>query len=335
LKDKDGYIHGKCCELCKSFIKSVKKQIRSPQTKLDIKLLEMSGWQLIESDPGVFTSLIESLGTNHVQVEELYSLDVEELSSLLPYGVIFLFKYVGSGKQQMFGRLDYDASHNMFFANQTINNACATQAILSVMLNRPEIELGPELHQFKEFSQHLPSEFRGEALSNSELIRSVHNSFARNEPWVNEDVKTATDGDDVFHFIAYLEHAGQLYELDGLREAPINHGTCSSFPEKVVQVIQQRINSYPMNEIRFNLLALVKDRRIQAQSIGDIALLQREEEKRRKWAKENELRKFNFLDLIIATLKFQIDKVGIDNVISKGIERAKAKKEAEQPKVEI
>ncbi|OLL21631.1 Ubiquitin carboxyl-terminal hydrolase 2 [Neolecta irregularis DAH-3] len=291
----------------------------------------MSGWQLIESDPGVFTSLIESLGTKHVQVEELYSLDVAELGSLLPYGVIFLFKYVGSGKQEMFGRLDYDASHDMCFANQTINNACATQAILSVLLNRPEIELGPELLQFKEFSQHLPSEFRGEALK---LIRSVHNSFARNEPWVNEDVKTATDDDDVFHFIAYLEHAGQLFELDGLREAPINHGTCSSFPEKVVQVIQQRINAYPANEIRFNLLAIVKDRRVHAQDIGDMALLQKEEERRRRWAKENELRKFNFLDLIITALKFEIDNIGIDNMIFKGTKRAKARRESGKPSVD-
>ncbi len=36
--------------------------------------------------------------------------------------------------------------------------------------------------------------------------------------------KTATDDDDVFHFIAYLPHNGRIYELDGIQSAPIDHG---------------------------------------------------------------------------------------------------------------
>jgi ubiquitin carboxyl-terminal hydrolase L5 len=48
-----------------------------------------------------------------------------------------------------------------------LQNACGTQAVLSIVLNRPDIEIGPSLEEFKEFTAAFPSELRGEALSNS------------------------------------------------------------------------------------------------------------------------------------------------------------------------
>ena len=149
------------------------------------------------------------------------------------------------------------------------------------------------------------SQLRGEALSNSELIRDVHNSFARSSPFVDEAQRAAPEEDDVFHFIAYTSVNGILYELDGLQVAPISHGTCNleEFPDKVIPVLQRRIERYPANEIRFNLLAMVRDPRIRAREMGDQDLLYQEEQKRRAWQWENALRRHNFVGFIGEVIK--------------------------------
>lgn len=145
---------------------------------------------------------------------------------------------------------------------------------------------------------------RGEALSNSELIREVHNSFARSSPFVDETEREGDEG-DAFHFIAYLPRNGKLYELDGLQPAPISHGDCSDsdFAERVMDVLQRRVARYDISEIRFNLLAMVRDRRVAAREVGDVEALEAEERKREGWMFENALRRHNFVAFAGEVLK--------------------------------
>ena len=78
------------------------------------------------------------------------------------YGVIFLFKYPTGEKPSEVpkdGSFDFKAAENLFFAAQTIQNACGTQAILSVLLNKQgQIEIGAKLQEFKDFTSAFPSE---------------------------------------------------------------------------------------------------------------------------------------------------------------------------------
>ncbi|KAI1436016.1 ubiquitin carboxyl-terminal hydrolase [Xylaria sp. CBS 124048] len=310
------------------------------------------GWNTIESDAGVFTSLLNNLGAKDVQFEELLTLEPEVLASLHPvYGVIFLFKYPTDGPyastdKPLDGTFDHEATERIFFAAQTIQNACGTQALLSVLLNKDKesggvgtsaapgedaaVDIGQPLREFREFTMVLPPEFRGEALSNSELIRDVHNSFAKSSPFVDETQRTSGEPEDAFHFIAYTPINGTLYELDGLQPAPISHGSCATgeFPTKVMEVLQRRIARYDMSEIRFNLMAMVRDLRIRAREIGDHEALQREEQKRKDWQFENALRRHNFVGFAGAVLKGVVAKKlseGGDEAYKKWVDDAKAK----------
>ncbi|XP_048587400.1 ubiquitin carboxyl-terminal hydrolase isozyme L5 [Nematostella vectensis] len=222
-------------------------------------------WCLIESDPGVFTELIRGFGCTGVQVEEIYSLDDASLENLRPvHGIIFLFKWK-PGEEPAGSVVQDSRSLGIFFAKQVITNACATQAILSVLLNtaHPDIDLGPNLSSFKDFSATFDGALKGLSLSNSDVIRAVHNSFSRQQMF-EFDAKMPQKDDDVYHFVAYAPINGRLYELDGLREGPIDHGACTldNWVAVCKPIIETRMQRYSSEEIRFNLMAIVTDRKM-------------------------------------------------------------------------
>jgi ubiquitin carboxyl-terminal hydrolase L5 len=306
-------------------------------------------WCTIESDPGVFTCLVESIGVSGVEFDELWSLDDDSLQHLCQsskvYGLIFLFKWQASEQEDQ--RPTLEEEHDLFFAKQTVTNACATQAILSVLLNtpcleedqstEPLIQLGPVLSTFKAFTSSFPPDLKGMAIGSSEEIRTAHNSFARIDPFLSdEDTKKSTKIDDdsnVFHFIAYIPKNGHVYEIDGLKSGPIVVGSYTNIAEEAVAsggeawlsvarlAIQERIERFSSSEIKFNLMAVVRDRRIDLQSSLENIILTGEtlhneedvifvrdklaalEEKRNMWKRENERRRHNYLPFCVELLK--------------------------------
>ncbi|CCG24325.1 Yuh2 ubiquitin C-terminal hydrolase [Candida orthopsilosis Co 90-125] len=277
-----------------------------------------SGWNTIDSDAGVFTELVEKLGVTNVEINDLYSIDSETLRVLQPiYGVIFLFKYGKKDREHASLNKpitgEYDANYQdmgLFFANQMIQNACATQAVLNVLFNVDDVNLGEELNNFKSFVTGFDSEMIGETLSNSELIRSIHNSFSTPSLVAQEDKPPPQDYDDktdgLFHFVGYVMKNSQIYELDGLKQYPIKHGECQSqdeFIEKLPGVLQDRISAYDASELRFSLLAITNNKLEQARATGDEVEIASQLDKRELWQRENELRKHDYTGLIVQLLK--------------------------------
>ena len=132
--------------------------------------IPVGGWKELESDPGLFTLLVENFGVKGVQVEEIY--DLQERIDGEVYGFIFLFKWneVGRSRRKVQPNPseafceDEKIVNGMFFAHQLIPNSCATHALLSVLLNCEGIELGTLITRLKVRIISLVTQIRGQIL---------------------------------------------------------------------------------------------------------------------------------------------------------------------------
>ena len=325
-----------------------------------------NNWCTIESDPGVFTELMEKMGAKDVMVDELFDVSDESFEAIAPaFGLLFLFKWTKETAAAAGGKplAQEETDPNFFFARQTVTNACATQAILSILLNASNrVDIGKDLSEFKEFTKEFTPEMRGETLGSNPMIRTVHNAFARPEPFVMEDssgsasskrkgLRDEDDDDAAYHFIAYLPYQGGLYEVDGLQPGPVclqadagfgDDVDSSAWMKAVRPYIEARINRYAGGEIRFNLMAVIKDRKpillqrlekAEAEGRAQDATAIREhlaafEEKRKLWMEENIRRKHNYVPFIVTALRLLAKKKKLKGLVRAAQEKALERKRA-------
>ncbi|CAH1164022.1 unnamed protein product [Phaedon cochleariae] len=244
---------------------------------VDIKELT-EGWLELESDPGLFSLLLEDFGVKGVQVEEIYDLN-KPLDSPV-YGFIFLFRWVEERRSrrkvveqnETFVK-DEEIVNNIFFAQQMVPNSCATHALISILLNCPTIHLGETLIRLKAHTHGMSPDNKGWAIGNTPELACAHNSHAmpqaKRKLEKGSGVSTGRFTGEAFHFVSFVPIGGRLFELDGLKPFPIDHGPCNDmeWTDKFRCVITDRlgITADEYNEIRFNLMAVVPDRRLAIQ----------------------------------------------------------------------
>ncbi|KAF8160907.1 ubiquitin carboxyl-terminal hydrolase [Crassisporium funariophilum] len=283
---------------------------------------ETSGWQLTESDPGVFTELLKALNVPLI-VDDLYSLDSDSLAALQPlHALIFLFKWIPSSDDAAAARYNgtNDPDFAGFFAHQVVNNACATLAVLNALGNIPSLKTGNQLAELMQFTTGMDPQTRGLVLTSADWLRELHNALSPPSAFSLDGLGLSKKTEDAYHFVVYLPVMGALYELDGLKPHALRHGSCGDSGEGWLniarEVIEARINTYPVGALEFSLLALRDDPlpSLQSQlqhyqstgnssSAGDILTkISNENAKRERWAFENSLRRHNHVGLVQALL---------------------------------
>ncbi|KAJ7128952.1 ubiquitin carboxyl-terminal hydrolase [Mycena crocata] len=312
---------------------------------------DSNGWQLTESDPGVFSELLKTLGVPLI-VDDLYSLDPDSLAALQPlHALIFLFKWIPtSGDASTSQGGEHDRDFPGFFAHQVVNNACATLAVLNGLGNIPSLTTGPQLADLINFTTGMDPQTRGMVITSADWLREAHNSLSPPSAISLDGLGLPKTSEDAYHFVVYLPAMGALYELDGLKEFPVRHGsyeeTGEGWVKKARETIEARISTYPAGALEFSLLALRDDplpaleSRLGALQASNqhseaaeiVVKISNENTKRERWAFENSLRRHNHVGLVHALAvalakagKLESAKESAKKVMKERVEARKAK----------
>ncbi|KAJ5692088.1 hypothetical protein N7462_001511 [Penicillium macrosclerotiorum] len=234
-----------------------------------------NGFCEIESEPALFNVMLRDFGVKGVKIQEVVSLD-EEMMAFLDkpvLGLIFLFRWREDDAEKQ----EATCPDGIWFANQTASNACASVALLNIVNNIPNIDLGENLRHFKDFTMQFTPALRGNAIDNFEFVKRVHNSFARKMDILNSDLQLQwdtkskkkrsngqdeNDSDSGFHFIAFMPAMGQVWKFDGLERQPQSLGECSDSDDWLRLArpnILDRMAAYEEEQIEFSILGLVRD----------------------------------------------------------------------------
>ncbi|GAO16571.1 hypothetical protein UVI_02019910 [Ustilaginoidea virens] len=153
---------------------------------------------------------------------------------------------------------------------QTTNNACATVALLNILMNARDIDLGQQLTEFRERTRSLSTSLRGHSISSNAFIRTIHNSFTRRMDHLNADLCLENEArkrsnrrrqstlEYGYHFIAYVPFDGHVWELDGLQSCPLKLGPVvdADWTAIAKPQIEARMFQYQGSQLSFNLLAV-------------------------------------------------------------------------------
>lgn len=250
------------------------------ETLAPLRDVEQDGWKAwveIESDPvssmnsacliavseitdapqAFFNGLLRDLGAQDIKVTELFSVDEVDFLPQPLLGFVLLCKYVGEDDEDT-----EEAPSSLWFANQTMANGCATVALLNILMNSPEVQLGEKLSEFKRTTRDLPSFQRGYRLESDANMRTIHNAYARRLELLNADLLLSNEyeeckgvpktdeppknrgkrkpkaqkrptakkkrTDDACHYKAFVPLDGKVWILDGLEWNPVCLGEASA-----------------------------------------------------------------------------------------------------------
>ncbi|XP_035493243.2 ubiquitin carboxyl-terminal hydrolase isozyme L1 isoform X1 [Scophthalmus maximus] len=215
-------------------------------------------WTAMEINPEMLNKMMCKLGVGDSwRFVDVLGLEGEQLSAVPTpcCGLMLLFPLTQqheSFRQQQADKVAEDSK--VYFLKQTIVNSCGTIALLHAAANNKSkltFDTDSALKKFLDETANMSADDRAKNLENNKAISEAHNEVA-----VQGQCRPEADKVN-FHFIAFANVNGQLYEFDGRMNGPVSHGATKdeSFITDAAKVCRGFMER-EKGEVRFSAVAL-------------------------------------------------------------------------------
>lgn len=250
----------------------------STEKKVEVRREKM--WLPLESNPELMTKYMHKLGVpSDWEFHDVLGID-EDLLAMVPQpvsAVLLLFPITDASdafdetQRKTILEKGQEVNKNVYFIKQTVGNACGTIGLIHAVANvksQMSLEEGKFFAKFLAATADLTAEKRADALEANTDIEEEHQVIAADPNATSrvDDAENVRENQNKFllppvnlHFICFLNVEGNLYELDGRKSFPINHGPTSAdtLLHDSAKIVSQFMARDP-EEIRFNIVALAK-----------------------------------------------------------------------------
>ncbi|XP_069545329.1 ubiquitin carboxyl-terminal hydrolase isozyme L1 [Brachyistius frenatus] len=215
-------------------------------------------WTPMEINPEMLNKMMSKLGVGETwKFVDVLGLEGEQLSDVPKPCCALMLLFPLTQQHESFRAQQADkisGGSEVYFLKQTAVNSCGTIALLHVVANNKgklTFDNGSALKTFLDETANMSPDDRAKHLEKSKAIREAHNEVA-----VQGQCRPEADRVN-FHFIAFVNVNGQLYEFDGKMNGAVNHGAAKedSFimdAAKVCRGFMEREHG----EVRFSAVAL-------------------------------------------------------------------------------
>lgn len=255
-------------------------------------------WTPLESNPEVITEYAASLGLEKEAIQFCDILSTEEWAlAMIPkpvHAVIMVFPIKTSSENrsaEQKERILKDGQHvskGIYYMQQTVANACGTIALLHAIGNLPKelfdsvVKKDSYLHKFfsntkgiEEKKEETSAEPVAQKMSPSAIAKYLEEDDAidalHSEASNKGQSEAPPDNLTNNHFVCFTLADGCVYELDGRKAFPINHGSVQSILkadsdpsteedsmllEAAIAVIRKEFMDPDPEELQFTFLAV-------------------------------------------------------------------------------
>lgn len=214
-------------------------------------------WIPMESNPEVMNSFLRKVGVKpHIDVVDVLGFDDELLQMVegKVEGILLCYPM----KEGTDCTVDEAAKERLYFMRQTIRNACATMALIHLLANQcsdDDFEPNSSMKEFIKESKQLEPEVKANKFESCETIATAHEKAS-----VEGQTEAPPASDSVeYHFISIIHDNNTIYEMDGRKHGPINHGptTTESFLKDAIKVVKKFVDIDPANP-NFSMQAITR-----------------------------------------------------------------------------